>query len=65
MKKAIIYFVLLSSIFQSSLLSYSANPKDFVNELVNEAISKLSDKSCKDQKKFIEKVALENVDISA
>ena len=67
MKKAIIYFVLLSSIFQSSLLSYSANPKDFVNELVNEAISKLSDKSLnKDQKKkFIEKVALENVDISA
>ena len=67
MKRAIIYFVLLSFIFQSSLVSYSANPKDFVNELVNEAISKLSDKSLnKDQKKkFIEKVALENVDISA
>ena len=67
MKRAIIYFVLLSFIFQSSLVSYSANPKDFVNELVNEAIRKLSDKSLnKDQKKkFIEKVALENVDISA
>ena len=67
MKRAIIYFVLLSFIFQSSLVSYSANPKDFVNELVNEAISKSSDKSLnKDQKKkFIEKVALENVDISA
>ena len=67
MKRAIIYFVFLFLIFQSSLLSYSANPKDFVSELVNEAISKLSDKSLnKDQKKiFIEKVALENVDISA
>ena len=67
MKRAIIYFVLLFFIFQSSLLSYSANPKDFVSELVNEAISKLADKSLnEDQKKrFIEKVALENVDISA
>ncbi len=67
MKRAIIYFVFLFLIFQSSLLSYSANPKDFVSELVNEAISKLSDKNLnKDQKKnFIEKVALENVDISA
>ncbi|MEC7179414.1 MAG: ABC transporter substrate-binding protein [Pseudomonadota bacterium] len=67
MKRAIIYFVLLFFIFQSSLLSYSANPKDFVSELVNEAISKLSDKNLnKDQKeKFIEKVALENVDINA
>ena len=67
MKRAIIYFVLLTFVFQSSLLSYSANPKDFVSELVNEAISKLADKSLnKDQKKrFIEKVALENVDISA
>ena len=67
MKRAIIYFVLLTFVFQSSLLSYSANPKDFVSELVNEAISKLADKSLnEDQKKrFIEKVALENVDISA
>ena len=67
MKRAIIYFVLLTFVFQSSLLSYSANPKDFVSELVNEAISKLSDKNLnKDQKeKFIEKVALENVDINA
>ena len=49
------------------MLAYSSNPKDFVNELVNEAISKLSDKNLnKDQKaSFIEKVALENVDINA
>tara|TARA_B100000963_G_C22609417_1_gene664134 strand:- start:39 stop:635 length:597 start_codon:yes stop_codon:yes gene_type:complete len=67
MKRAIIYFVSLFFIFQSSLLSYSANPKDFVSELVNDAISKLSDKNLnEDQKKnFIENVALENVDISA
>ena len=54
-------------IFQSSLLAYSSNPKDFVNELVNDAISKLADINLnKDQKStFIEKVALENVDISA
>ena len=52
MKRAIIYFVLLTFVFQSSLLSYSANPKDFVSELVNEAISKLADKSLnEDQKK--------------
>ena len=49
------------------MLSYSSNPKDFINELVNDAISKLSDKnSNKDQKAlFIEKVAVENVDIDA
>ena len=54
-------------LFQSSLIAYSSNPKDFVNELVNDAISKLADKNLnKDEKAiFIEKVALENVDINA
>ena len=54
-------------LFQSSLIAYSSNPKDFVNELVNDAISKLADINLnKDQKStFIEKVALENVDIKA
>ena len=52
-------------LFQSSLIAYSSNPKDFVNELVNDAISKLADINLdKDQKStFIEKIALENVDI--
>ena len=47
--------------------AYSSNPKDFVSELVNDAISKLADKNLnKDQKlKFIQEVALENVDINA
>ena len=67
MKKKVVYLVTLFLFFQSSLLSYSLNPKDFVNELVNDAISKLADKNLnKDEKAiFIEKVALENVDIKA
>ena len=49
------------------MLAYSSNPKDFVNELVNDAIGKLSDKNITEDQKavFIEKVALENVDIHA
>jgi len=67
MKKIGIYLFSLFILFQSSLLAYSSNPKDFVGELVNDAISKLSDKDLtKDQKvSFIENVATENVDIKA
>ena len=57
-------FLLLNS---SLLLAYSSNPKDFVDELVKDAISKLADKNLnKEQKEiYIEKVALENIDIDA
>ena len=67
MNKKIIYSTLLFLFFQSSLLSYSSNPKDFVNELVQEAITKLADKNLNDNQKakFVEKLALENVDINA
>ena len=67
MKKIVIYSISLLLIFQSSLLSYSSNPKDFIEELVNDAITTLADKDLnKDQKAiFIKKVALENVDINA
>ena len=68
MKRIIsIYFVSLILLFQNPLQAYSTNPKEFVSELVSDAISKLSDKNLdKDQKSnFIEKVALENVDINA
>ena len=67
MRKILVYLFLILSLSKTSLLSYSSNPKDFINELVNDAISKLSDKnSNKDQKAlFIEKVAIENVDIDA
>ena len=67
MKRAGVYLISSFIFFQGSLLAYSSNQKDFVNELVKEAIDKLSDKDLnKDQKAiFIEKVALENVDINA
>ena len=67
MRKAFIYFISLFFIFESSLFAYSSNPKDFINELVKDAINKLGDQNLsKDQKaSFIEKVALENVDINA
>ena len=67
MKKITIYFSFLFFTFQSTLYSYSSNPKDFIGELVNDAIIKLSDKSLTKEEKisFIEKIALENVDINA
>ena len=67
MRKTVVYLITLFLFFQSPLLSYSSNPKDFINELVNDAISKLADKSLsKDEKaSFIEKIALDNVDINA
>ena len=53
--------------FQNSLFAYSSNPKEFVSELVSEAINKLADKNINtDEKKdFIKQIALENVDIKA
>jgi len=67
MRKFTVYLLSLFFIFQTSLLSYSSNPKDFINELVSDAIKNLSDKNLTmDQKaSFVEKVALENVDINA
>jgi phospholipid transport system substrate-binding protein len=67
MHRISIYIISIIIILQTSLLAYSSDPKNFVNELVNDAISKLSDKNLtKDEKaNFIEKIALENVDINA
>ena len=67
MVRKVIYLISIFFIFQSQLYSYSTNPKNFVNELVNEAINKLSDKNITDEEKkiFIEKIALENIDINA
>ena len=67
MKRLSIYFILLFLFFQSSLFAYSANPKDFVKELVNDAITKLADKNSNNDQKavFIQEIALENVDIKA
>ena len=62
-----VYLISLIFFFQSPLFSYSSNPKDFVNELVVEAITKLSDKNLNKLQKeaFVEEIALENVDINA
>ena len=51
----------------SNIYAYSPDPKIFITELVNDSISKLSNKniSKKDKKDFIAKVAIENVDINA
>ena len=67
MKKILVFFTLTFFFFHGSLLSYSSNPKNFINELVNEAINKIYDKNLNtDQKEaFVKKIALENVDINA
>ena len=67
MKRLKVFLTFVFLIFNSSLLAYSSDPKEFVQELVTDAIEKLSDKNLtKDEKaKFVEKVAIENVDINA
>jgi len=67
MKKSILYLVLLILFFKSSLLAYSTNPKEFISEIVNDAISKLSNKDLTQDEKedFIGKISLENVYIEA
>ena len=68
MRRLVIYLFTIIFFLKSSLLfSYSSNPIDFINELVNDAISRLADKNFnKDQKaSFIEEIALSNVDINA
>jgi phospholipid transport system substrate-binding protein len=67
MKKSGIFLISIIFILQINLQAYSSDPKVFIEELVNEAINKLSNKDLtKDEKsKFIEKIALENVDINA
>ena len=67
MSKFNIFLISLLLLFNTSLQAYSADPKEFIFELVSDAISKLSDKnsSKEDKSKFIEKIALDNVDINA
>ena len=67
MKKITLYLFSLFFIFQSTVYSYSSDPKEFIQELVSDTINKLSDKNLgKEQKAFfVEKIALENVDIKA
>ena len=67
MKKFSAYLFLILFFIPRLLMSYRSNPKEFVNELVYDAITKLSDKDLnKDQKSsFIKNIALDNVDINA
>jgi phospholipid transport system substrate-binding protein len=67
MRKVSICLISILLLFQTTLLAYNSDPKEFVTELVNDAINKLSDKNLnKDEKAvFIEKIALENIDINA
>ena len=68
MKKLNLILILFSLFLNTSNANtYSSDPKQFINELVNDAINKLSDKDLNEEQKkdFIEKIALENIDINA
>ena len=67
MNKICVYLITYIFIIHTSLFAYSTDPKEFVSELVTEVISKLSDKNLTDDEKakFVEEIALENVDIKA
>ncbi len=69
MKKKL-FFLLLVLFFNFSILTavtYNSEPKIFIQELVDDAIKTLSDKSITTEEKsiMIEKIAKENVDINA
>ena len=68
MKKFSIFFFSLVFLLKFSLLeAYSSDPKNFVIELVNDAIEKLSSTSLskEEKSKYIEEIAINNVDIEA
>tara|TARA_B100000575_G_C23068016_1_gene615085 strand:- start:39 stop:638 length:600 start_codon:yes stop_codon:yes gene_type:complete len=68
MKKLSNFFLILILVLNfSALAAYSTDPKNFVTELVNDAINKLSSKTLTEEEKgkFIEEIALNNVDIKA
>ena len=67
MKKFYIFFVSIFLISNTYLFSYSTDPKEFIKELIEDSLSKLSDKSVskEDKEVFIENIALQNVDINA
>ncbi len=69
MKKKLFFLLSLFFLYYNSLLAvtYNSEPKIFIQELVNDAIKTLSDKSITVEEKnaVIEKIAIENVDIKA
>ena len=62
---SLVFVVLVLS--STNAFSYDSDPKNFINELVSDAIKTLSDKNISnaDKSKKIEIIALENVDINA
>ena len=69
MKKKLFFFTSIIFIYFNSTLAvtYNSEPKIFIQELVDDAINTLSDKSISSEEKnaVIKKIALENVDIKA
>ena len=69
MKKKLFFFTSIIFIYFNSTLAvtYNSEPKIFIQELVDDAIKTLSDKSISLEEKnaVIKKIALENVDIKA
>ena len=66
-KLTVILIFLLLTLKGSFVYAYSSNPKEFVSELVNDAITNLSSKDLSKEEKesFIENLALNNVDVNA
>ena len=69
MKKKLFLLVSVFLLYFNSLAAviYNSEPKIFIQELVDDAIKTLSDKSLtlEEKNNFIKKIALENVDIKA
>jgi len=67
MRKLSILLFTITFFLNTQLQAYSSDPKEFIEELVNDALSKLASKNLEKDIKinFIENIALENVDINA
>ncbi len=69
MKKKLFFLISCILLYFNSLYSvtYNSEPKIFIQELVDDAVKTLSDKSLteKEKNEVIEKIAVENVDIEA
>ena len=67
MKKKLFFLLSIFFLYFNSLIAvtYNSDPKIFIQELVDDAVKTLSDKSLtsKEKNSFIEKIAIENVDI--
>ena len=69
MKKRLFFLVSIIFLYfnTTNAVTYNSEPKIFIQELVNDAVKTLSDKSLSTEEKndFIKKIAIENVDIKA